>query len=201
MSVTSLLGKGKVAITSWYNDSNYITGLSIFSEYNNINAQDNIMLGTLLPQNKTSYSSMSYHTALISTSSSHASAGLLIAHAGVSDSFDMAQSVMITSRRNLNSDFTTSKDFAIKIDGTGISLMYGADYDMEALGGKRLDVTVTGGDLHGTWTSDNDLSDERVKNSIEILDDRYELFFDSLISYRYKYNFGTSGRYHTGYIA
>ena len=44
-------------------------------------------------------------------------------------------------------------------------------------------------------------SDERVKNSIESLPDSYELLFDALIPRRYKYNEGTSDRYHTGYIA
>ena len=44
-------------------------------------------------------------------------------------------------------------------------------------------------------------SDERVKNSIEELSDAYDLFFDALSPKRYKYNEGTSGRYHTGYIA
>lgn len=44
-------------------------------------------------------------------------------------------------------------------------------------------------------------SDERIKNNIESLDDRYECFFDLLSSKRYKYNFGTSNRYHTGFIA
>jgi len=44
-------------------------------------------------------------------------------------------------------------------------------------------------------------SDERVKNSIENLTNEYECFFDALTPRRYKYNEGTSGRYHTGYIA
>ena len=44
-------------------------------------------------------------------------------------------------------------------------------------------------------------SDERIKNNIENLDDRYDCFFDLLSSKRYKYNFGTSNRYHTGFIA
>jgi hypothetical protein len=48
---------------------------------------------------------------------------------------------------------------------------------------------------------DNGSSDERVKNSIEEFDARYELMFDSLKGVRYKYNNGTSDRYHTGFIA
>jgi hypothetical protein len=44
-------------------------------------------------------------------------------------------------------------------------------------------------------------SDIRLKNTIEPLDERYDIFFDSLKSKRYKYNNGTSNRFHTGYIA
>lgn len=57
------------------------------------------------------------------------------------------------------------------------------------------------GRLTGTWTSENDLSDARVKNTIEYLDDRYETMFDCLITRRYKYKHGTSDRFHTGYVA
>ena len=58
-----------------------------------------------------------------------------------------------------------------------------------------------GGHLSGTWTNDMGWSDIRLKNTIETLDDRYDIFFDSLQSKRYKYNNGTSNRFHTGYIA
>ena len=44
-------------------------------------------------------------------------------------------------------------------------------------------------------------SDERIKNSIEILPNEYEQFFDKIEPARYKYNNGTSNRYHTGFIA
>lgn len=47
----------------------------------------------------------------------------------------------------------------------------------------------------------NEQSDLRIKNSIEELSDKYELFFDALKPVRYKYNNGTSGRYHVGFIA
>lgn len=54
---------------------------------------------------------------------------------------------------------------------------------------------------NGTWSAKNDLSDRRIKNSIEDLSEQYEALFDNLKPCRYKYNNGTSGRYHTGYIA
>lgn len=47
----------------------------------------------------------------------------------------------------------------------------------------------------------SETSDIRVKNSLEQLDQRYEKFFDSMAPTRYKYNEGTSDRYHTGFIA
>lgn len=44
-------------------------------------------------------------------------------------------------------------------------------------------------------------SDRNKKNSIEDLDDRYEVFFDNLVSKRFKMNNGTSNRYHVGWIS
>lgn len=49
--------------------------------------------------------------------------------------------------------------------------------------------------------SGNRRSDLRIKNSVEMLNDNYEQFFNLLSPKRYKYNNGTSGRYHTGFIA
>lgn len=48
---------------------------------------------------------------------------------------------------------------------------------------------------------DQDLSDIRYKNSIEALSQKYDTFFDKIKPVRYKYNEGTSKRYHTGFIA
>lgn len=44
-------------------------------------------------------------------------------------------------------------------------------------------------------------SDRRLKNSIEDLGDAYEVVLDRLRPVRFKYNDGTSGRYHAGFIA
>ena len=57
------------------------------------------------------------------------------------------------------------------------------------------------GYLAGTWTTENELSDERAKNTIETMPESYDVLFDNLQPKRYKYNHGTSGRFHTGYIA
>lgn len=44
-------------------------------------------------------------------------------------------------------------------------------------------------------------SDSRLKNSIEDYSEQYEVFFDKLSPKRYKYNYGTSDRFHAGFIA
>lgn len=53
----------------------------------------------------------------------------------------------------------------------------------------------------GTWTFQDHQSDTRVKNSIGNYTDEYEVLFDNIKPRRYKYNDGTSNRYHTGFIA
>lgn len=58
------------------------------------------------------------------------------------------------------------------------------------------EVWINGSEYIGSSTSDF-----RLKNSIELLPEQYEKFFDNLRPSRYKYNNGTSNRYHTGYIA
>lgn len=57
-------------------------------------------------------------------------------------------------------------------------------------------------ELSGTWKGSLTASSDRnLKNSIETLSDNYELLFDKLLPVRYKFNDGTSGRFHTGFIA
>lgn len=61
-----------------------------------------------------------------------------------------------------------------------------------------------GGRLYGTWygtSSEAISSDERQKNSIEELPEKYSVLFDNLVPIRFKYNDGTSDRYHTGFRA
>lgn len=56
-----------------------------------------------------------------------------------------------------------------------------------------------------TWmsiiTTANSSSDARLKRDIEPLSSQYEAFFDSLTPRRFRYKDGTSGRYHTGFVA
>ena len=57
----------------------------------------------------------------------------------------------------------------------------------------------------GTWRTNGNSwissSDEKLKNTIEELDDKYSVLFDSLTPRSYKFNDGKSGRKHTGLIA
>lgn len=55
------------------------------------------------------------------------------------------------------------------------------------------DIWCTNGALNG--------SDENIKNSIEELPEKYLVFIDNVIPRRFKFNDGTSNRYHTGFIA
>ena len=61
-----------------------------------------------------------------------------------------------------------------------------------------------GGALLGTWTgtvSSGSGSDRNIKHNIEDMPEAYEKLFDDLRPVRFKYDDGTSDRYHTGFIA
>lgn len=68
----------------------------------------------------------------------------------------------------------------------------------------QLESSVQDGHLIGTWigsVGSATSSDVNLKNSIEVLPSEYENIIDYLRPVRYKYNDGTSNRYHTGFIA
>ena len=44
-------------------------------------------------------------------------------------------------------------------------------------------------------------SDLTKKNSISVIDNRYDILYDNLTPCTFKYNNGVSGRYHSGFIA
>lgn len=65
-------------------------------------------------------------------------------------------------------------------------------------------LTSNNGKLNGTWTGTSSqaiYSDLNKKNTINYINDRYEIFFDNIIGRTFKYNDGTSNRLHTGFIA
>jgi hypothetical protein len=59
----------------------------------------------------------------------------------------------------------------------------------------------------GRWTvvyattSTINTSDENKKNSIQLLEESYDTFFNQIQPVKYKFNDGTSNRYHTGFIS
>ena len=79
-----------------------------------------------------------------------------------------------------------------------------------ALYNRSLDIYLkssgpTLGSSSASWasviTSANSSSDARIKRDIEPLSKEYEAFFDNLTPRRFRYKDGTSGRYHTGFVA
>ena len=60
-------------------------------------------------------------------------------------------------------------------------------------------------DIQGTWRTNGNSwissSDEKLKNSVSDLDGRHTALFDGLRPRSFRYNSGTSGRFHTGFIA
>lgn len=59
------------------------------------------------------------------------------------------------------------------------------------------------GIFEGTWWTQSEIavfSDRNLKHDIETLDPRYDTFFDAITARRFKYNNGTSDRYHSGFI-
>lgn len=99
---------------------------------------------------------------------------------------------------------------------TGTSMTYGAMMYGSAGSGNKPYILVsnagagmfsTGSDFYvagniiSASTEISVRSDRRTKNSIEYDMDRYEKFFMSLKPTQFRMNDGTSGRYHTGFIA
>ena len=58
--------------------------------------------------------------------------------------------------------------------------------------------------LYGTWYCNGSVinsSDRNTKNSIADIDEKYDTLFDGLRARLYRYNDGTSGRLHSGFVA
>ena len=124
----------------------------------------------------------------------------------------------ITASSGSLSGMTSMATESVTIDGSSISIDPGHDNvcylnmsagtDSAAISWSyaSINFTTSGANLSGTWTAESCLgtaSDERVKNGILPMstDARYDAMFDALTPVVYKYNDGTSGRIHTGYIA
>ena len=94
---------------------------------------------------------------------------------------------------------SSSETFNISVSDRATEL-YAVGMTMQA--GKSYSATY--GRLNGTWKSSSAItvtSDRNAKQDIEDLTDKYGLLFDRLIARRFRYKDGTSGRYHTGFVA
>lgn len=103
---------------------------------------------------------------------------------------------------------------AIRLDCRGIYLHHAGSTKISSItSSTSLPATASitfhssdfnGGQLVGNWYANDGTiitSDYNAKHDIESLDTRYLTFFDQLEPKRFKYNSGTSDRYHTGFIA
>lgn len=89
----------------------------------------------------------------------------------------------------------------------GIVPHYGTiEFDCETVDNQEFIITAMNvtGVLSGTWRAGECLasgSDRNIKHDIETFTDEYSVLFDNLSPVRFKYNEGTSDRFHTGFIA
>lgn len=79
--------------------------------------------------------------------------------------------------------------------------MLGYSDGMVKVGSVGGEMMLRGKTVYLKNTNTTVTSDRNAKNSIEALPDAYEAVFDNISPVRFKYNEGTSGRYHVGYIA
>lgn len=93
-----------------------------------------------------------------------------------------------------------STTYGAKVYGVGGEYYCIATNAGVCLNGPRASFYVAGGSIHAS-TSISEGSDRNLKNSIDHNLDRYKAFFMALRPAFYKFNDGTSGRFHTGFIA
>ena len=93
---------------------------------------------------------------------------------------------------------TNNTSYQVKIDSDQVTFMYNNTEvgDIECYQ-QYVDIQGTFKTNGNNWIS---TSDEKVKNTIEELDDRYSALFNLLKPRSFKYNEGKSGRVHSGFI-
>ena len=100
----------------------------------------------------------------------------------------------------------TGGSATLKVDRCGSRLISGVIYGQFRVGTNHyLWLSADrGGELQGTWSAESEItvdSDANLKHDIVDLAIQYDALFDLLHPVCYKYNNGTSGRVHTGFIA
>ena len=106
---------------------------------------------------------------------------------------------IVTSDNTMGITFGNNTNSTLLIYGSSITLG-----ETTAINNNGLHINTTGGTLQGTWygtSSQSSVSDKNKKHEIETLPSQYFDLLDNLNPVRYKYNDGTSNRYHTGFIA
>ena len=88
-------------------------------------------------------------------------------------------------------DKSGTDNYALSMTSSNQVMVGAADYQLR-LRGSTVVLNSSGATVS---------SDRRLKNSIEALPAAYEEFLDRLTPSRFKFNDGTSGRYHMGFIA
>lgn len=126
-----------------------------------------------------------------------------------------------TNSAGINFLYNTTQKGRIMCDSSDFRISGGGDIHIGALKEIKLYAYVNeqsyynfvvnkaGGWLRGSWYVDNEYdgsgnaisSDINKKHSIVDMPEQYSTFFDNINPVIYKYNDGTSDRYHTGFIA
>jgi len=111
-----------------------------------------------------------------------------------------------------NNSFSEKKHKATVYTPGGIVFCYGGDTNLRTtnipnntrLAVGSMDISETNVLMGGNFTgrsSGSIVSDSTRKHDILTIDSQYDILFDALRPVTYKYNDGTSGRTHTGFIA
>lgn len=105
---------------------------------------------------------------------------------------------------------TQNANTSVIYTNDGISFCYGGATNLRTtdnvLKYTKVSMNIRPDDLYvkGTITGDTSgsiISDRNKKNSISVFTDEYDKLFDDLLPVKYKYNYGTSNRFHSGFIA
>ena len=130
---------------------------------------------------------------------------------GINDNVATLSDGYITLSQNWNGCTTSqivSSTFNTISNGN-ISMSIGVDNEGDArgyigCGGGTISFTQEQAQLYGTWLGTSSVaitSDANKKHDIKYLSEEYDTFFDNLTPRLFKYNDGTSDRFHAGFIA
>lgn len=130
---------------------------------------------------------------------------------GVNDNTVTLSDGYMTLSQNWNTCTTSQivSSTSNMISNDKISMSIGVDNGGAArgylgCGGGTISFTQEQAQLYGTWLGTSSVaitSDVNKKHDIQYLSEKYDTFFDNLIPRLFKYNDGTSDRFHAGFIA